>query len=313
MDWELEAARREAVFGWLERKLVGGRTTLSWPEIAEGAEFRGKRQPLVHAQRGIYVPAGSSVALSLRTSLSDPYGDEFAGDTSILYSMAKDGPGTRDNEGVMQAMQTALPVVYLRQVSKGPPAQFAVVHPVWVIAHDTATRTFRIEATPSSSAMDWDDLQGRSAVGEHAGYSREIVRAYSLRRTKARLHQAAFRARVLEAYGSRCALCRLGHAELLDAAHITPDADVAGDPVVTNGLSLCRLHHGAFDLSFWAAEPDTLRVRVAKKILDEKDGPMLRHGLQALDGVQLQPPRRASDHPDRARLMRRWSAFLAAS
>ncbi len=310
MDWKLEVARREAVFSWLHRRLAHT-DVLSWSELVRGVDFHGRRQPLMHAQRGIYVPAGSDVALSLKTSLDDPYGDEFAGDTSILYSMAQDGPGTRDNESVLRAMHSALPVVYVRQVSDVPPARYAVVHPVWVIAHDTVTRTFRIEATPATSATTWIDLEGAGRTREASSYSSEIVRAYSLRRTKARLHQAAFRERVLDAYGSRCALCRLGHAELLDAAHITPDADEAGDPVVTNGLCLCRLHHGAFDLSFWAAEPDTLRVRVAKKILAETDGPMLRHGLQALDGAQLHPPRRTSDRPDRARLARRWSSFLA--
>jgi len=39
----------------------------------------------------------------------------------------------------------------------------------------------------------------------------------------------------------------LRRQELLDAAHITPDSDAEGEPVVSNGVALCKLHHAAFD------------------------------------------------------------------
>ena len=60
-----------------------------------------------------------------------------------------------------------------------------------------------------------------------------------------RIHQRAFRERVLVAYGGKCAFCTLGYRELLDAAHIIPDSELRGEPVVSNGMSLCRLHHAA--------------------------------------------------------------------
>ena len=49
-------------------------------------------------------------------------------------------------------------------------------------------------------------------------------RRYVLRTIQQRLHQAAFRARVLDAYGGRCALSGIPEARLIDAAHIMPDA-----------------------------------------------------------------------------------------
>jgi putative restriction endonuclease len=52
---------------------------------------------------------------------------------------------------------------------------------------------------------------------------------------RVRLHQQAFRARVIEAYRTRCAFCRLRLQEHLDAAHITADAEATGEPVVSNG------------------------------------------------------------------------------
>lgn len=311
MDRALELARREEVFAWLEAKLGGSRDTLSWPELIEGVPFRGRIQPLFHRQRGIYCPAGSEVALSIRTSLRDPYGDEFSAGASLSYVMAGDGPDSRDNHSVRRAMELALPLVYLHQVSNGPPAEFVVVHPVWVVGEDRVAARFRIEALPSASQLAWSDFSAATVVKEHDGFSQRIQREYAMRRVKARLHQAAFRERVLHAYRRRCAVCRLGHERLLDAAHITPDSEALGEPIVSNGLCLCRLHHGAFDLGYWAAEPGTLAIRVRREILEESDGPMLLHGLQALHGTTLVAPPRTADRPDRERLEMRWRKFLA--
>jgi putative restriction endonuclease len=48
-------------------------------------------------------------------------------------------------------------------------------------------------------------------------------------------HEKTFRQRVLRAYQERCAICRLRHRELLEAAHILPDGDPRGEPIVSNG------------------------------------------------------------------------------
>lgn len=39
------------------------------------------------------------------------------------------------------------------------------------------------------------------------------------------------------------AICRLREVRLLDAAHIVGDVEEARDPVISNGLSLCSIHH----------------------------------------------------------------------
>ncbi len=123
-----------------------------------------------------------------------------------------------------------------------------------------------------------------------------------------RLHQQAFRERVLEAYRTQCALCRLRHEELLDAAHITADALPEGEPVISNGLSLCKLHHAAFDRHFLAVRPD-YRIEIRQSVLDEKDGPMLLHGLKEMHGSQILLPRATTLRPDRERLRERYAAF----
>ena len=45
---------------------------------------------------------------------------------------------------------------------------------------------------------------------------------------------------VVHAYQHHCAVCRLRRNELLEAAHIVPDADPLGVPSVPNGV--CALH-----------------------------------------------------------------------
>ena len=139
-----------------------------------------------------------------------------------------------------------------------------------------------------------------------------IRREYVTSVVRRRLHQQAFRARVIEAYRTRCAFCRLRHQELLDAAHITADAAETGEPVVSNGLSLCKLHHAAFDRHFLTVRPDYV-IEVRRSILEEEDGPMLLHGLKGMHGTQIYVPREASLQPDRARLEERYAAFRASA
>jgi len=138
------------------------------------------------------------------------------------------------------------------------------------------------------------------------------MRRYAERLTKARLHQRVFRTQVLLAYDGRCAVCRLRHAELLDAAHISGDGQPNGQPVVPNGLAMCKIHHGAFDNGILGVRPD-LTLHIRQDVLDEVDGWMLRGGLQDVHDKQLEiiPAPRAAQ-PDTVRLEERYSQFLVA-
>ena len=92
-----------------------------------------------------------------------------------------------------------------------------------------------------------------------------IERRYAVREMRVRVHQARFRGRVIPAYQSQCTMCRLKEVRLLDAAHITSDADLLGEPAVPNGLSLCAIHHRAFDKSLVAV----IDARVSNRGLAE--------------------------------------------
>ncbi|MDA8347072.1 MAG: HNH endonuclease [Thermaerobacter sp.] len=116
---------------------------------------------------------------------------------------------------------------------------------------------------------------------------------------------------MLQAYQQQCAICRLRHVSLLDAAHILPDGHPRGLPVVPNGLSLCKIHHAAYDENILGIRPD-LVVVVRGDIRDERDGPMLLHGLQEMDGTRLLVPSVRSVQPDHSRLEERYEEFLSA-
>lgn len=45
-----------------------------------------------------------------------------------------------------------------------------------------------------------------------------------------------------------------------------------GEPVVPNGMALCKLHHAAFDRNILDVRPD-LRVAIRQDVLEEIDAP----------------------------------------
>lgn len=124
---------------------------------------------------------------------------------------------------------------------------------------------------------------------------------------KVRLHQRRFRWQVIPAYREQCAICRLREVRLLDAAHIVGDPEPTGVPEITNGLSLCSIHHRAFDQHLVGVSPD-YRVHVAQRLLDDEDGPMLDL-LKGFQDATIELPRRAAFRPDRERLAVRFDRF----
>jgi hypothetical protein len=79
-----------------------------------------------------------------------------------------------------------------------------------------------------------------------------------------------FRQAVIEAYDYKCAFCGLKINSLKDlsweveAAHIVPHNEKGRDDIL-NGLSLCHLHHWAFDAG-WFALQDDFKIQVSSKV-----------------------------------------------
>src|SRR5690606_8449384 len=133
------------------------------------------------------------------------------------------------------------------------------------------------------------------------------TRRHYLSLVQRRVGQARFRESVINAYSSQCTLCRLKHRELLDAAHIVSYAE-GGTHLITNGLSMCKIHHAAYDANIIGVRPDYV-AEVRADVLEEIDGPMLKHGLQELHGSTIHLPRSPSKRPLRESLERRYERF----
>jgi putative restriction endonuclease len=85
------------------------------------------------------------------------------------------------------------------------------------------------------------------------------------------------------------------------------DADEQfGQPIVSNGLPLTKIHHAAFDAHLIGIDPN-FRIHVSDRLLEIHDGPFLE--LKGIVGQAIQLPRRNEDRPDRERLALRFEEF----
>jgi len=299
-----DAVIRSAAFSWLAEQVAAHGDVLEWKMLLRGFDFEGRRVPMV-SQQGIFKPAVCELPLSIRTSPSSHYDDAFSGDR-LAYSYRGTDPDHRENVGLRRAWQEMVPLVYLHAVV---PGRYLVEWPVFIVGDEPEHLRFWVQADERSLQLD-----GASHTGflEGAGTAGESPRrAYATRHIRQRLHQRGFRERVLAAYSEQCAMCRLRHRNLLDAAHIVPDGE-GGEPVVPNGLSLCKIHHAAFDQGVMGVRPDDLRIQVRQDVLEEIDGPMLRYGLQELNEERIWIPRASRHHPDPELLRWKWEWFQSA-
>lgn len=291
---------RAAAMAWLDEWGQKGRSVLRFEDLAT-FHFDGRRIPLMDPQRGIRKPAHMTAALSIRTSFTPvgqapPYDDAEGPDGLLRYKYRGGDPSHPENVALRRAYEQGLPVMWFVAAARG---EYVPIYPVWIVGDEPRSLQF---------VVAFDVAQRLVPVGEVGDDAR---RRYVERLTRLRLHQPVFRVRVLGAYRNQCAMCRLRHTSLLDAAHILPDGHPRGGPVVANGLSLCRLHHAAYDGNLLGVRPD-LVVEVRSDVRDEIDGPMLTHGLQEMAGVRLLRPRSRAAQPDPERLEERYEEFRVA-
>jgi len=295
MEDPSSSACRTAAFQWLRQQADMQQEVLSRDALAAGFPYQGSFVRLVGPQ-GIFKPAQiRHYPLSITTTSKSPYQDAFAPDGKYLrYSYRGTDPNHHENRGLRDAMRDKVPLIYFHSTK---PGHYLAVWPVYIVNDDPGRLLFTVAA---------DDPLQVGRLSDDA--DDEIRRGYITRVTRQRIHQRTFRDRVLSAYREQCAVCRLRHTVLLDAAHIVADRDPEGEPVVSNGLSLCKLHHAAYDSSYFAVRPD-YHIEVRHDIMEENDGPMLLHGLQEINELKIQVPSRVSERPDPQRLEARYSAF----
>ena len=123
--------------------------------------------------------------------------------------------------------------------------------------------------------------------------------AQEFEQVRRRSRDPAFSKAVLDAYGERCAVCafsvRLHDAPVaLDAAHIKWHRAGSRDrDKVSNGLSLCALHHRLFDAGAFTLSPKYTVITAPAAV-----GPGRDQSLEQFSRCSIVLPEKTEDYPD---------------
>lgn len=180
----------------------------------------GRPMPVIDRNKGIRNPRELDATLSI-VSASDKgrynvYDDAIDRDRGLLFYSWAQGPlEAGDNRKLLVALEQQVPIILF-----GKPLANVYVPVIGV-------RVIDVLPDRRQFVIDLDDTTVRTSP------TATLDKRYVERLVKQRVHQPVFRVRALSAYAKRCAVCTLRYAELLDAAHILPDTDERGLPVVT--------------------------------------------------------------------------------
>jgi len=246
---------------WFRRQ--AGRT-VGWPRPLDD----GTR--LVTQAKGIYKPAESEFALSVRETLDSPYADiepTKAPDGSWIYYYHQEGEGQADldrlftNRGLVNCGRARVPVGVMRQVSAGTPVRYAVLG----LAHvrSFSGGFFCLEGggrddPGGSSVLDFHGPR-YADFGDPPNDDPSQLQEFARR---VRRGQRKFRESLLALYEFRCAISDTGPQEVLEAVHIEPHA-TSGLNALDNGLLLRSDLHALFDDGLLVVHPETLTVHLS--------------------------------------------------
>ena len=300
---------RESAFAWLRAQQLK-KPFFTRDDLAQ-FRYLNRQYRLLGPQTGIWSISGlSDSAIGISTAYvpegaARPYEDEVGSDGFLRYKWRGTDPNHADNRALRNAMTKGLPVVWYVGIGYVPGTKtqlFRPEMPVYLIGEEPEFNQFVVALEAGQHIISADEPE----------VVQEIARSYNERIVKVRYHQPIFRAKVIHAYEERCAVCRLPFTELLEAAHIRPDSE-GGPARVSNGLSMCKIHHGAYDANILGISPD-YKVHIRESVLQTFDGPTLQHSLKEMHGERLrQLPHERASLPDRDFLAERFERFEKAS
>ena len=282
---------RERIFNKVRDMATEFGGALTYKQLLE-FEIDGQRIALV-GQRGIINPKIFDATISVTSAAEGPYDDHFDENGILRYAFESGDPRAGSNRKLLVAFETRTPIILFER-----PISNLYVPFVGAFITGANFENGFVEIAADATIK----TQAESGMSE-------LEKRYVKAEVRRRVHQPLFRARVLNAYDRRCAICRLNHADLLDAAHIIPDADDGGAASVPNGLALCKIHHAAYDRNLLGIDPD-YRVHIDEELLVEIDGPMLQHGLKEMHLTEITVPKPKAQQPDKDKLSVRFELFL---
>lgn len=133
-----------------------------------------------------------------RRAPEGPYDDAFGSDGLLRYRYRGTDPEHADNRGLRTAMTRRLPLAYFHGVA---PGRYLAAWPVYIVGDNPRSLAFSVAV---------DDVLGpeafltRRELAASVSEERDNVRReYVTAAVRVRLHQRAFRERVLEAFRPR--------------------------------------------------------------------------------------------------------------
>ena len=193
---ERDARLRREAMAWLAIRTHDGADPLTSTAILEEFSFDGERFSLMDRQRGIRKPAVLSSALSIRTvwrpaGADRPYDDAVGADGLIRYKWRGNDPDHAENRALRAAKDAQQPLIWFWGVGQ---ALYQAIFPIYLIDEEMEQQQFVV-------ATD-----GIQHVQSSSSPYEEVVRRYLRTETTRRVHQPVFRAMVLRAYATQCAV-----------------------------------------------------------------------------------------------------------
>ncbi|WP_197062749.1 HNH endonuclease signature motif containing protein [Bosea sp. UNC402CLCol] len=268
----------------------------SWQQIELQAEFGNRLATLA---KGIYKPAYTAYALSIRQTLSSPYADKEVvsrADGSWLYPYFQENsnPNARDqeatNRGLMMCLRDGVPIGVMIQTKPKPGVEYLVMGLGLVV--DWQDGYFIVEQfgsaaghTKRDAARDWISAEIETAPAPPAISG---AREWQIRQVLKRRGQTRFRISLIRAYGGCCAITGCNAVDALEAAHIAPYGESTNNKMA-NGLLLRADLHTLFDLGLLAVHPLDFTVMLSPKLAGSS--------YDGLRGQQLRLPKNTIDGP----------------
>lgn len=208
---------------------------------------------------------------------------------------------------------------YLRPAELGPEVAVALAPTslLWYVEHGLALHNAEEDATAAAELADATPEEERNFIDE-SQTPIQAARRYDLIETMRPYRDARFRRQVLQAYRYRCTVCRCA-LKLVDAAHIVPVSYPESTDEVTNGLALCRLHHGAYDNALLGVRSDysiVTNIEIERRLAELHLHGGLKEFKEQLPS-RITPPTSIEARPAPGNLLiglraRRWPGTLIA-
>ena len=293
----LPRQHREALRWFIDR----AGTVQPWPgPLPDGTLLAARR-------KGIYKPAWSSYALSVRQNLGGPYPDyapQLSPDGSWIYRYFQEtkdlaaGPREFTNRGLIKCMSDGVPVGVMRQTASSPLSRYRILGVASVVGYQDGY--FLLKGHPLTGvALDvpplldgepgvadrgrrFEDVGEFDVNGDREGRER-ILRSIALRRG-----QRGFREALVEAYQGRCAITGCDAVEALEAAHIMAyDGPSTNNP--QNGLLLRSDIHTLFDLGLLGIDETASTVVLSARLAATGYAELQGAGARLPDDPTLRP------------------------